>query len=41
MKPKELDSAIAKLLMDRHADEVNAFYVYRSMSNFLKDIGFA
>ena len=40
MKPKELDSAIAKLLMDRHADEVNAFYIYRSMSNFLKDIGF-
>ena len=40
MKPKELDSAIVKLLMERHADETTAFYQYRAMSNAMKDIGF-
>lgn len=40
MKPKQLDSAIVKMLMDRHADEFKAWITYRAMSNFLQDEGF-
>lgn len=40
MKPNKIDSVIVDLLMLRHHDEMQAFLLYRAMSNFLKDIGF-
>lgn len=40
IKPEKLEKDIAKLLNDRIVDEYNAFYLYRSASNWCKGVGF-
>jgi ferritin len=40
IKPHKLPSEIASLLNDRIKDEYNAFYFYRSASNWCRNVGF-
>lgn len=40
IKPVSLPTEVISLLQDRHADEMNAFYAYRAMSNWCQNVGF-
>lgn len=40
LKPEKLESKVANLLQDRLKDEYQAFYLYRSASNWCKNVGF-
>lgn len=40
MKPETLDKEVVSLLIDRLADEYDAFYLYRAVSNWCKGVGF-
>jgi len=40
MKPETLDKEVVNLLIERLKDEYDAFYLYRSVSNWCKGVGF-
>jgi len=40
LKPNKLDQAIVNLLLPRLKDELTAFYFYRAVSNWCKEVGY-
>lgn len=40
MKPETLDNKVVSMLIERLQDEYDAFYLYRSISNWCKGVGF-
>lgn len=40
MTPNKLEENIVKMLMERHANEMDAFYHYRAASNYCKNVGY-